>query len=280
MSIVTPSHFVFSPETLSQLAENFSDSYQKAHPFPHAVFENVADPLLLKEALAVFPKPGELEFYEYNNPLEKKLAFDRIDLLPAPIVRILQEMSAPRFLRFLELLTGIEGLIPDPYFRGGGIHQIETGGKLDMHIDFNRYEKLQLDRRLNVILYLNTDWPESYGGHLELWSGHRDGQKHILNKCEERVLPIFNRLVVFSTSEKSYHGHPEPLTCPAGVTRKSIATYYYTNGYGECETEETHSTIFIKRPQDPDEPLLEQLRDKRNRGRLASNVESDHVAKR
>jgi Rps23 Pro-64 3,4-dihydroxylase Tpa1-like proline 4-hydroxylase len=92
-----------------------------------------------------------------------------------------------------------------------------------VHADFNRHEKLNLDRRLNLLLYLNRDWKEEYGGHLQLWT--RD-----MGRCVVKVLPVFNRCVVFSTTDFSYHGHPDPLTCPPGRTRKSIAMYYYTNG--------------------------------------------------
>ena len=189
-------------------------------------------------------------------------------------------MNSALFISFLEKLTGIEGIIPDPYYRGGGIHQIEKGGKLDVHIDFNLHTKFKLDRRLNVILYLNKNWKEEYGGHFELWKGYKDKKgQHIIETCENKVLPIFNRFVVFNTSEKSYHGHPEPLQCPDGWTRKSIALYFYTNGRNdEFKDTPAHSTTFIKRPQDPDSNDLNKLREQRNRGRLSSNIQNKLTA--
>src|SRR5581483_6543461 len=114
-----------------------------------------------------------------------------------------------------------DGLIPDPYFTGGGLHQIERGGYLKIHADFDRHEKLGLQRRLNVLVYLNRDWDESYGGALELWD-------RAMTHPVVRVLPVFNRCVVFSTTDQSYHGHPEPLTCPPDRRRRSLALYYYT----------------------------------------------------
>lgn len=263
---------IFDQKHLDALSNNYSKNYQVATPFPHIVIDNFMNTDILSKALLEFPSPKELQFYKYDNPLEKKLAFDQISKLPSTIASILQALNTPIILSFLEKLTGIEGLIPDPYYRGGGIHQIEAGGKLDVHIDFNRHQKLNLDRRLNALLYLNQEWDENYGGHFELWKGHHDGAQHVLESCEQKILPLFNRFVVFSTSEKSYHGHPTPLTCPAHMTRKSMAIYYYTNGRPKEEVTPPHSTTFIKRPEDPDRDDLNELRSKRNQGRLHSNV--------
>lgn len=269
----------FDADKILQLARDNHEKYINADPFPHIYFDNFAVPEKIQAALDAFPKPKDLEFYEYNNPLEKKLAFDRVASMPEAIANVLHEMNQPVFLRFLEELTGIEGLISDPYYRGGGIHQIERGGKLDVHIDFNRYEKLGLERRLNVLLYLNQNWKEEYGGYFELWSGKKTGEnQHEIGECKQRILPLFNRLAIFSTSEKSYHGHPEELNCPEGWSRKSLATYYYTADRPADEKAPPHSTIFIKRPQDPDDAEVAELRQKRNKGRLSSNINSDLVA--
>jgi len=163
---------------------------------------------------------------------------------------LLHQLNSSTFLNFLESLTGIQGIIPDPHFNGGGLHQIERGGYLKIHVDFNRHKRLKLDRRLNLLLYLNRDWQEEYGGHLELWD--RD-----MNRCHQRILPIFNRCVIFNTNDFSYHGHPDPITCPEGMTRKSLALYYYSNGRPADELQdsggkEAHSTIFRARTADED----------------------------
>lgn len=266
---------IFNEDQLMALAKANSEVYQNNHPFPHIVIDNFMKPEILQATLDAFPGEEDFEFYKYDNPLEKKLAMDQIAKLPDPISDVLIAMNSAVFLRFLEELTGIDGLIADPYYRGGGIHQIVRGGKLDVHIDFNIHTKFKLDRRLNVLIYLNQNWKEEYGGNFELWKGHKDEKgNHVLDECTQKVLPLFNRFVVFSTSEMSYHGHPEPLNCPEGWTRKSIATYYYTNGRPEDEKTSAHSTTFIKRPQDEDNPEISELREKRNQGRLESNINS------
>ncbi len=270
---------IFDEERLMSLAEQHHAEYQSQQPFPYIVIDNFMDPAVLQPALDAFPKKDELDFYKYDNVLEKKLAMDQVAKLPDPIADVLLAMNSAIFLQFLEKLTGIDGLMGDPYYRGGGIHQIVQGGKLDVHLDFNFHQKFRLDRRLNVLIYLNQNWKEDYGGFFEIWKGHRDEKgKHVLESCEKRILPLFNRFVVFSTSEKSYHGHPDVLTCPDGWTRKSIATYYYTNGRPEEEKVSAHSTTFIARPEDPQDIETERLRELRNQGRLASNITSQNVS--
>lgn len=263
---------IFDYTALTDLANTHAQSYQSTEPYPYIQFDNFAQTDAANAALDAFPTPDSMAFYKYDNPLEKKLGMDRLSVLPEPIVAILQELNSAQFLNFLEGLTGIDGLIPDPYYRGGGIHQSQRGGKLDIHIDFNIHPKLKLHRRLNGILYLNKDWEDAYGGFFDIWDGHQDANnQHVLTKKMASVAPLFNRFVLFNTSERSYHGFPDPIQCPESMTRKSIAVYYYT-ALESSVTLPAHSTTFIGRPDDPKNPELDALREQRNRGRLASNL--------
>jgi Rps23 Pro-64 3,4-dihydroxylase Tpa1-like proline 4-hydroxylase len=225
----------------AEFGERYAQQYQSAEPFPHIVIDQFLPEELLIEGLDAFPRPRELPNREFDDPRQIKLQYSRIEVLPAPLRELLNFLNCPTVLRFLERMTGIKGLIPDPYLNGGGLHQIERGGMLDIHADFNRLEELGLDRRLNLLLYLNQDWKEDYGGHLELWD-------RSMTRCVHKILPVFNRCVVFSTTDKSYHGHPTPLACPRERNRKSIALYYYTNGRPAEERSEAHSTLFRDRP--------------------------------
>jgi hypothetical protein len=231
-----------------------ADVYQTNQPFPHIVLHDVLDSLVLDSLIKAFPAKDQLPWYTYDNPLEKKLAYDKIEQLPYIFQDILTDLNSAPFLKFLTQLTGIEGLISDPYLRGGGLHQIERGGKLDVHADFNVHPYLKLRRRINVLLFLNEDWKEEYGGHLELWD-------RSMTHAVERILPIANTMVIFNTTDGSFHGHPEPLMCPEGMTRKSLAWYYYT--YKEASIE-PHSTVYMKRPQDNDD--LDKFREERSKG--------------
>ena len=154
---------------------------------------------------------------------------------------------------FLERLSGIEGLIADPHLDGGGLHQIERGGRLAVHADFSRNWKLQLERRLNLLVYLNEDWDESYGGHLELWD-------RSMTRADQRILPVFNRCVIFSTDSTSYHGHPDPLTCPEDRTRKSLALYYYTVERPREKRSSARSTVWRARPGE-EESVAQAIRE-------------------
>jgi len=233
---------------LGRIGETRAIEYQTAQPFPHIVIDDLLPPDLLEYALREFPTPQQLRWIKYDDTHEIKLAFPVAEKMPASIRDVLYFLNSSQVLQFLEKLTGIDALIPDPYFTGGGLHQIERGGHLGVHADFNKLEQLRLERRLNLLLYLNKDWKEEYGGHLELWD-------RSMSECVKRVLPIFNRCVIFSTMDHSYHGHPLPLTCPEGRSRKSLATYYYTNGRPEEQESPSHSTLFKPRPGAVIKPL-------------------------
>ena len=214
------------------------DSYVSADPFPHVVIDGLFEDAELERVLAAFPQPEETRWMTFDSPTEKKLGFFHEYSTISPVVRsFLDAMNGFEMLLFLEALTGIDGLIPDPYFGGGGLHQIEPGGFLKVHADFNVHPKLRLDRRVNMLVYLNKEWRDDWGGHLELWN--RD-----MTECRQRIAPLFNRTVVFSTTDFSYHGHPAPLCAPEGVTRKSVSLYYDTAGRPDAERSAPHDTIF------------------------------------
>lgn len=237
-----PTHdTIFNIEKLKELSLSFKEEYKNNNPFPHVVIDDFLPENILNDVLREFPEPDSGEWVRYTNVTEQgKLASREYLDIPPTIRHILNELNTPPFLAFLEELTGIEGLIPDPYFYGGGMHQTQRGGWLSIHVDFNRYKKLKLYRHINVLIYLNKDWKEEYGGHLELWD---DAMKN----CVKKVAPIFNRCVIFTTSENSHHGHPDPLTCPPERTRKSLAWYFYTAESRNTAGIKDHSTVYKPR---------------------------------
>lgn len=241
------------------------EDFRNKQPFPHVVIDDFLYKPVAEKLRNTFPDPNS-KWYQYDNVFEKKYATDNFEHIPEKHQTILMYLNSQKGIQFFEKITGIEGLIPDPWLRGGGLHCIKPGGKLDVHVDFNWHNHLKLHRRLNVLIYLNSgEWREEWGGHLELWSQDK-------KKCVQRILPRFNRMVCFATTETSYHGHPEPLNCPTHISRQSLALYYYTSTRPEEEIANPHSTKFIARPDDPKDPEIEQLREVRNKGRLSSNV--------
>jgi len=241
---------------LEALLPKLQTQYQNNPPFPHIVLDNFLPFYDLLEVAMAFPDPHQGNWWKYENVLEKKLARNDVHNFPKSIQWLIYQLQSNYFVSFLERLTGIDGLIVDHTLNGGGLHQILRGGKLDVHADYNYHPITKLDRRLNVLLYLNQDWNPEWKGHLELWN--KDMTYRI-----QSIAPIFNRMVIFNVTDNSFHGHPDPLECPYEVSRKSIALYYYTNGRPHYEKSIPHSTIFKRRPQDPFNLEEEELRQKR-----------------
>jgi 2OG-Fe(II) oxygenase superfamily len=225
------------------------ESYATACPFPHAVTPSFLEPEVLARAIAEYPSPEELSDWnrmtvtdEQGRPVQIEKLHHMNEYRFGPTLRgLLHELNSARFLVILEQLTGIKGLIPDPHFQGAGLHQYLPGALLGVHSDFNFHPYYGLDRRLNLLLYLNDGWQPEWGGELELWE--RD-----MSRCAKKVVPASNTCLVFSTTKDSFHGMPDPLRCPQGVTRKSIALYYYSNGRPENERYSVSKTLWKKRP--------------------------------
>jgi len=229
---------------LETLARENAAQYQANPPFPHIFFDDFLPLEVAEAALRDFPEPKEVAWNAQTDVNQrKKLAFDAVEKLPESIRDVLYFLNSRPMLKFLETLTGIQCVLPDPTYAGGGLHQIRPGGLLEVHADFSYHKGLRLDRRINVLIYLNKDWKEEYGGHFELWDRE-------VKRAEQRILPIFNRCAIFSTTSVSFHGHPLPLACPPDRNRKSIATYYYSNGRPEEDPGLTHrhEVAFQQRP--------------------------------
>ena len=201
------------------------ERFVNANPFPFIIIDDFFSKEFLNEVLNQFPNLAEQKkTTNYDNKNEVKFANNQYKNFPNNIKKLFNFLNSDFFLNFLQRITNIqEKLIPDLELNGGGLHEIKKGGLLKIHSDFNKHPSLDLDRRLNVLIYLNKDWKEEYGGHLEFWDKE-------MTSCREKVLPIFNKMVIFSTTDNSNHGHPDPLNCPDNMSRKSIATYYYTKG--------------------------------------------------
>ncbi|GAA0729725.1 hypothetical protein GCM10009430_40150 [Aquimarina litoralis] len=217
--------------------------YQTATPYPHIIFDDFLEKAAADKALAVFPKIKDEGWIHYVHINEKKHGLNKLDLIPSFIRdQVIKELNSSHFVTYLEKLTGIKNLIADTTIEGGGIHQSENGGYLNVHADFTVHpHKKTWRRRVNVLVYLNKDWKESYGGNLELWE--KD-----MSRCSVTISPIFNRVVIFNTNEDSFHGFPDPINCPIAVTRKSIALYYFTEE--EKGSFKKRSTNYRARPDD------------------------------
>lgn len=231
---------------LLSLAQDKQGEYKSSAPFPNIYLDQLFNDQILDKILQEFPDMDRKKDLSFQDKNQIKLASKGEARFGDETRRFIHFLNSEPFLNFLSALTGIKHLMPDPYLMGGGLHQIKAGGLLKVHADFNTHPLYKLDRRINLLIYLNKDWSEDYGGHLELWD-------QSMTKPVKRILPVFNRTAVFSTTSTSYHGHPDPLTCPPDRSRKSIALYYYTNGRPKSEQAVGHSTLFQYRPGSDDQ---------------------------
>jgi Rps23 Pro-64 3,4-dihydroxylase Tpa1-like proline 4-hydroxylase len=222
--------------------EALADRYRSATPFPHIVIDDFIDPDLLRQVIRDFPDTTGRGFFSRDQE-RLKYQFHPQECSGLATRNLFAELNSQALLAFLSAMTGIKGLIADAYYNGAGLHETKRGGHLSIHADFNRHAPMRVERRLNLLIYLNEEWSESYGGALELW----DQQ---MTACQVKAYPLLGRAVVFSTDLDSYHGHPDPLQCPPDRARRSIATYYYTASDRTAGAD--RSTNFRARPHSTD----------------------------
>lgn len=156
----------------------------------------------------------------------KQVIWDR-HVLPRPINEVISVLHSAAFIEILSTLTGVKRLVSDPSLYGAGLQQTGPGGHLNLHVDRDFHPRLKLYRRLTLLLYIST-WRPSYGGELQLWFGYRDTHGDHLLQHVRSIAPLFNRMVIFSNSETSYHGYPKPITSPSNIWRTSISIFYYS----------------------------------------------------
>jgi Rps23 Pro-64 3,4-dihydroxylase Tpa1-like proline 4-hydroxylase len=213
------------------LSKKLSCVYQNAHPFPYTVIDNFLPDYLLERVLSELKQHDYwyhnnqewVEKYEVNKfytpnhdtdiaQLKKQIPYTSL---------VIDYLNTQEFLNFLKELTGHSNLYCDEILMGGGVHKINRGGKLSIHTDYNRHPETNHRRKLNLLIYLNKNWKEEWGGELELW------EKDFSRECV-KILPIFNRAVIFDI-ESAPHGHPVPLNTPDNISRYSLALYYFTD---------------------------------------------------
>lgn len=225
--------------------EEFRQKFFSSKGFPHFCIDNFLDEDFANSIYESFPSYQEAqnlgrEFSAVNE--KRKIQITDSSKFPAAIKKLNDVLASKEYLDMWSDLTGVNNLLADENLVGGGIHETNEGGHLDVHVDFNYNEEKKAYRRLNILIYFNKDWKEEYGGYLDIWNSD-------VTKRYGYFEPRFNRACGFLTSDISFHG-VTPLTCPTGVVRKSFATYYYTEEKPDDWVGEKHSTIFRARPDE------------------------------
>jgi Rps23 Pro-64 3,4-dihydroxylase Tpa1-like proline 4-hydroxylase len=232
--------------------EKLKNEFIQGEPFNYIVIDNFLDTLFIKDVEKELRDLPEENWYDkttnfsmINNQPDcatqsKKLALNIRSQIPDNANKIIDLFAYPEIIQFIEDITGITSLQSDDSLLGGGIHKTTKGGHLSIHADFNIHPNTKKHRRVNALLYLNTEWKQEYNGELEMWS--KD-----MNNCVHKISPICNRLVIFRITDDAFHGHPEIWNAPLDYPRLSFAFYYYTDNRPENEKNAFHWAAWQKR---------------------------------
>lgn len=234
---------LFDYDAVKDLGRELHEKYISGDPFPHIAIDNFLPDNLIDLCIQHFPERPDPGSESFNRDQERYKTSYHPDNMEPKLRHLFYAFNSRPFIRIIENISGIKGLIPDPFFLGGGFHETRQGGHLDMHADFNHHKPLDLERRINVLIYLNEDWKDEYGGQLELW-------RTDMSEQVQQITPIANRCVMFTTTQQSMHGHPQPVNHPNGQSRRSIALYYYTSTWNSTKASKT--TQFYARPNTKD----------------------------
>ena len=233
-------------DAIERRPEVWAERFVEAQPFPHLVIEGFFTPDFCRDICAQFPPFDEAAALNEDGVVGQKATQEKVRELGPAFLELDDLVQSAEFLALVEMLTGIEGLRYDPWYFGGGTHDNRQGQDLDPHIDFNYHPITREHRRLNLIVYLNEEWDEAWGGSLQL---HRDPRRERTDDEVVTVSPLFNRCVIFETSERSWHGF-ERIDLPEErrhLSRRSFALYFYTKSRPAEEVALAHSTVYIER---------------------------------
>lgn len=236
---------LFPYEKWGSVLPSLARQYRENHPCPHILLKDFLEPEIAQDMAKQFPQATSEAWTQYKHANENKLGMPKREMFPAAIGAVTDELNSSEFVAWVSELTGIPNLMADTMLEGGGLHQSGPGGYLNVHTDFSMHHfHTHWHRRVNLILYLNPEWQESWGGAIELWE-RKEGK---MSRCGAKYPPLLNHALIFTTDERSLHGFPDPLMCPEGQSRKSLALYYYTIEPDKKVT--GHSTDYFARPQD------------------------------
>lgn len=262
MSLLTVSEIVSPHVSFEGLVESF----QAAEPFNHVVIDNFFEPEIAEGLAKEFPEFDSKVWWEYDNPIEIKKACNIWDKFPKLTYSVFTYLNSPEFVAKIATLVG-DPLFPDPGLNGGGWHTHRPGGKLNTHLDYSIHPKLGLERRVNLIVYMQPNWRPEWGGSLGLWAPDTDGRTP--GELKVQIPCLFNRAVIFDTSQNSWHGLPEPVKSPDGICRNSIATYYLCEPRAGA-AERGRALFAPSADQAKDESVLELIKQRSQVGTSAS----------
>lgn len=244
----------YSQAELNEIAKNCAMKLSHAeddqsffeHPFKHIVIDEFLPYELALSCATAFPSTDESSWDVCNDQdieIKYRSTWESEFDVPEGLIDAIRILNSAPILKAMGERMSIPKLIPDPYFTGGGLNITKRGGLLDVHVDGNYHDATGLNRRTNLLIYLNEQWENNWGGEFGLYD--QSG-----TKCLKKVAPIFNRCVIFDSHDYSFHGLPNPINFPENVDRKSILLYYYTlmpRPNSQISVKEPHSALWVKK---------------------------------
>jgi hypothetical protein len=222
----------------TQYLDSVRSQLQAAHPFAHVVVQDWFNPVLLELVRGEFPT-GARDTWKTEFNQHARVERSKSDSVLGPASQLyFSILNSRHFVGVLSYLTGVADLLPDPYLVGGGLHETLPGGRFGIHTDFDRHPSTALHNEMIVITYLNPGWQPQWHGALELWDAKQA-------ECRAKIEPEFGRTVLMLHGNTHFHGHSHPLTPPPGVTRKSVAAYYYSNRFAREDRGEPMVSNFL-----------------------------------
>lgn len=231
--------------------------FGKEGPFDHCVIDNFFETQTAETLSAEFLKYDSKSWHVYKNEIEDKKTLNDWNHFPPATYSVFRELLSEDFINIVQKNLNCDSLSPDPGLHGGGWHIHSRGGNLNPHLDYSIHPKCGMRRKINLIVYLSKEIREEHGGHLGLWS--QDEKTGSVGRLVKEISPVFNRAVLFDTTQNSWHGLSRPLMQPEGIYRKSIAIYYLTPA--SALDDKRQRALFAPRPsQEGDSKILDLIK--------------------
>lgn len=247
----------------------YSKLFSVAEPFNYVLIDDFWSTEVANQLVKDIPDyESDSWNAHYENAIEDKKACNDWNKFPETTYRAFNYLNSPEFISVIKQITGVKDVLLDIGLHGGGWHSHHKGGKLNIHLDYNIHPKLKLQRKFNLIVYMTPEWNEKWGGGLELWSHNKKTKKP--NELIVTIENRFNRAILFDTTQNSWHGLPDELSCPEGVYRQSIAVYYMIEPQENADSR--GKALFVPHKNQINDPEILTLIEKRSNVNTASKV--------
>jgi hypothetical protein len=206
--------------TYKTIADNLNNlniiDFNSNVPIPYFIIDNFLPVDIINNIFQEWPSNPSISI---NTKFNSRIFFRDQDNFGPHTFKLINYLNSQEFLSILKIKTGLNVLVGDEVLENGGLHETLKGGFLGMHLDNLIHSKSSRLRVLNLIIYVEKDWPKNNGGQLKISS--------VKNGGNIEIEPVYNRAVIFKLSNDSLHGAPDPVLGLNGSTRKSIAMFYY-----------------------------------------------------